>query len=69
MPIPKEIARQAVQLEAKLGNSAKTALVLLRHELRRPNVLVRAPQHGHRGKLSTSASINRMRMVAIEFGM
>jgi hypothetical protein len=44
-------------------------LVLLRHKLRCPNVLVRAPQHGHRGKLSTSASINRMRMVAIEFGM
>ena len=36
---------------------------------RRPSVAVRAPQHGHRGKLLTSASINRMRMVAIEFGM
>jgi hypothetical protein len=26
-------------------------------------------QHGHRGRLLTSAPINRRRMVAIEFGM
>ena len=29
----------------------------------------RAPQHGHRGKLLARALINRLRMVAIEFGM
>jgi hypothetical protein len=37
--------------------------------VRRPLDAIRAPQHGHRGKLLTSASINRMRMVAIEFGI
>ena len=29
----------------------------------------RDPQHGHRGRLLTSATINRRRMVATEFGM
>jgi hypothetical protein len=29
----------------------------------------RARQQGHRGKLATRASINRRRMVAMEFGM
>ena len=60
---------EAVFEPATEGRDRQSELVLLRHKLRRPNVLVRAPQHGHRGKLSTSASINLMRMVAIEFGM
>ena len=45
-------------------------LVLLRHEfLRRDDFAITELQHGHRGRLLTSAPINRRRMVAIEFGM
>ena len=45
-------------------------LVLLRHEfLRRDGSAITKLQHGHRGRLLTSAPINRRRMVAIEFGM
>jgi hypothetical protein len=43
-------------------------IILLRHKFRR-YVAARTPQHGQRGKLLASASINRLRMVAIEFGM
>jgi len=32
-------------------------------------ILRRAPQHGQRGKVLASASVNRLRMVVIEFGM
>jgi hypothetical protein len=45
-----------------------SALVLLRHN-RRLLFSGRALQQGHRGKDDTSASINRLRMVAIEFEM
>jgi len=45
-------------------------LILLRHEfLGRDGFAITELQHGHRGKLLTSAPINRRRMVAIEFGM
>ena len=45
-------------------------LILLRHEfLRRDGFAITELQHGHRGRLLTSAPINRRRMVAIEFGM
>ena len=45
-------------------------LVLLRHEfLRRDGFAIAELQHGHRGRVLTSAPINRRRMVAIEFGM
>ena len=45
-------------------------LVLLRHEfLRCDDFAITELQHGHRGRLLTSAPINRRRMVAIEFGM
>ena len=47
-----------------------SGLVLLRHEfLRRDGFAITELQHGHRGRLLTSALINRRRMVAIEFGM
>jgi len=45
------------------------ALVLLRQKFERLYFVIRARQQGHRGKLATRASINRRRMVAIEFGM
>ena len=45
------------------------ALVLLRQKFERLYFVMRARQQGHRGKLATRASINRWRMVAIEFGM
>ena len=41
-------------------------VIILRRDL---CVRAFAPQHGHRGNVLTSASINRMRMVAIEFGI
>jgi hypothetical protein len=44
-------------------------LVLLRHKLLRPRTIARVLQYGHRGRSFTSASMIRMRMVAIEFGM
>jgi len=45
-------------------------LVLLCHIfLRRDGHAIGALQHGHRGRLLTSAPISRRRMVAIEFGM
>ena len=45
-------------------------LVLLCHKfLRRDGAAIGALQHGHRGRLLTSAPISRRRMVAIEFGM
>ena len=48
----------------------KEKLVLLRHKfLRRDGPAIGALQHGHRGRLLTSAPISRRRMVAIEFGM
>jgi hypothetical protein len=47
-----------------------TALILLHHKfLRRVCLTIGAAQHGHRGKLPTSATIRRRRMVAIEFGI
>jgi hypothetical protein len=46
---------------------ALSVLVLLRHKA--TIGVRRARQHGHRGKLAMRASINRLRMVAIEFGM
>src|SRR5262245_49584195 len=49
--------------------SSLTLLVLLRHNIRRLRLAWRAPQHGHRGKLLAIASIKRVRIVAIEFGM
>src|ERR1700745_121941 len=49
---------------------AGALLILLRHEfLGRDGFAITELQHGHRGKLLTSAPINRRRMVAIEFGM
>ena len=45
-------------------------LVLLRHErLRYGRPWILAAQQGHRGRVLTSATINRRRMVATEFGM
>jgi hypothetical protein len=44
-------------------------LILLRHDLRRLFDGAPAPQQGHLGKVLMSARINRVRMVAIEFGM
>ena len=45
-------------------------LILLCHKLlRRDGAAIGALQHGHRGRLLTSAPISRRRMVAIEFGM
>ena len=47
----------------------KRELVLLHHKFRRDGFLpIEAAQHGHRDKVLTSATINRRRMVAIEFG-
>jgi hypothetical protein len=49
---------------------AEVALVLLRHErLRYGRPWILAAQQGHRGRVLTSATINRRRMVATEFGM
>lgn len=45
------------------------ALVLLRQKFERLYFVIRARQQGHRGKHAMRASINRRRMVAIEFGM
>ena len=45
------------------------ALVLLRHKFLRPRTIARVLQYGHRDKSFTSASMIRMRMVAIESGM
>lgn len=45
------------------------ALVLLRQKFERLYFVIGAQQQGHRGKLATRASINRRRMVAMEFGM
>jgi hypothetical protein len=45
------------------------ALVLLRQKFERLYLVMRARQQGHRGKVATRASINRRRMVAMEFGM
>jgi hypothetical protein len=44
-------------------------LVLLRHKVSVLCRAVRALQQGHRGKVVTRASINRRRMVAMEFGL
>jgi hypothetical protein len=44
-------------------------LVLLRQKFERLYFVIGVQQQGHRGKLATTASINRRRMVAIEFGM
>src|SRR5436853_7692001 len=44
-------------------------LVLLRHKFLRPRILACVLQYGHRGSNLTSASIIRIRMVAIEFVM
>ena len=45
-------------------------LILLCHIfLRGDGPVIGALQHGHRGRLLTSAPISRRRMVAIEFGM
>jgi hypothetical protein len=53
------------------ADSSRThhALVLLRQKFERLYFVVGAQQQGHRGKLATRASINRRRMVAMEFGM
>jgi hypothetical protein len=53
------------------ADSSRThhALVLLRQKFERLYFVIRARQQGHRGKLVMRASINRRRMVAIEFGM
>src|ERR1035437_4137475 len=51
-------------------NLCAEVLVLLCHKfLRRDGVAIGALQHGHRGRLLTSAPISRRRMVAIESGM
>jgi hypothetical protein len=44
-------------------------LVLLRQKFERLYFVIQARQQGHRGKLATRTSINRRRMVAMEFGM
>lgn len=49
--------------------SVDYALVLLRQKFERLYFVIGAQQQGHRGKLATRASINRRRMVAMEFGM
>jgi len=52
------------------GDYDNNLLLLLRHEvLRCDDFAITELQHGHRGRLLTSAPINRRRMVAIEFGM
>jgi hypothetical protein len=51
-----------------LGNEASPALVLLRHEPR-VHFWILAAQHGHRDSVWTSATVNRLRMVAIELAM
>jgi hypothetical protein len=44
-------------------------LVLLHHKFLRTDFLaIEAAQHGHRDMVLTSATINRRRMVATEFG-
>ena len=56
------------QLVSKLLSNS--VLILLCHKyLRRDGAAIGALQHGHRGRLLTSAPISRRRMVAIEFGM
>jgi len=66
-------AREMVVLQGIMGSadSSRThnALVLLRQKFERLYFVIGAQQQGHRGKLATTASINRRRMVAIEFGM
>ena len=47
---------------------AVLALILLRHEPDRL-ALIGAAQQGHRESVLTSATINRRRMVAMEFAM
>jgi hypothetical protein len=63
----------AVSIAERCGANAvllTRQLILLRHEfLRREGFAITELQHGHRGRLLTSAPINRRRMVAIEFGM
>jgi hypothetical protein len=50
-------------------SNSSPPLVLLRQKFEGLCFVVRARQQGHRGKLATRASINRRRMVAMEFGM
>ena len=56
-------------LPASQAQRISLALVLLRQKFERLYFVIRARQQGHRGKLATRASINRRRMVAMEFGM
>jgi hypothetical protein len=60
--------RTRLQSFAEL-NHVKVDLVLLRHKFLRPRTIARVLQYGHRDKSFTSASMIRMRMVAIESGM
>ena len=56
--------------EAEWAERASRHLILLCHIfLRGDGPVIGALQHGHRGRLLTSAPISRRRMVAIEFGM
>ena len=65
--------RPASWFNSRLGlhllKSSLIFLVLLRHKFLRPRTIARVLQYGHRDKSFTSASMIRMRMVAIEFGM
>src|SRR5712691_10265500 len=51
-------------------NFKSAALVLLHHKIpRRVFQSIAAAQHGHRGKVATSATMRYRRMVETEFGM
>jgi len=61
---------RSISFSVRCPEIAAISLVLLRHEfLRCDDFAITELQHGHRGRLLTSAPINRRRMVAIEFGM
>ena len=67
LAVPTFTVEQVRAARAFLGWT-QVDLIVLHHKFRRP-YLILLPQQGHRGRVLMSALINRMRMVAIEFGM
>ena len=61
-------------LQFAVGNGAehrlyRSFLILLRHKFsRRERLPIGAAQHGHRESVPASATTNRLRIVAMEFG-
>jgi hypothetical protein len=65
---PNDLVERGARIEGRPAR-ANPALALLRQKFEGLYFVIGAQQQGHRGKLATRASINRRRMVAMEFGM